>query len=278
MNKFASSNELLKLYSKELLTAPKVSARNTVQKEKIFQSFEISNPTMINITIPERKFNPNYGFAEWLWYLSADSSSRNIGKLAKIWKIISDDSGEVESNYGVYLKPQWEWVKNEIINDLDTRRATFVINQIHHKVKNPKDYPCTHYIQFFVRDNKLHLGVNMRSNDLIFGLCNDVFTFALFQQLMLNELNEAGLNLELGSYFHHAGSLHVYDRHFEMIENIDKSDFPIDISSQSCRLKEGITWNFIDSNYPFPSDDCEKEEIYDYVNNCIEEIFISNER
>ena len=49
----------------------------------------------------------------------------------------------------------------------------------------------------------------MRSNDLVFGLCNDVFTFSLFQQLMLNELNQSGLSLELGSYHHHAGSLHV---------------------------------------------------------------------
>ena len=140
--------------------------------------------------------------------------------MATIWRQISDKNGQVESNYGFYLKPQWEWVKQEILGDVDTRRATIVINQPYHKNKNPKDYPCTQYIQFFVRENKLNMGVNMRSNDLVFGLCNDVFTFALFQQLMLIELRDAGLDIELGSYYHHAGSLHVYERHYDMVSEI----------------------------------------------------------
>jgi len=277
MEKFSSSNQLLKFYSRDLLDAPEVAARNSKQKEKIFQSFQILDPTRINITIPERKFNTKYGIAEWLWYLSANSSSKNIGKLAKIWSMISDQHGEVESNYGVYLKPQWNWAKNEIINDLDTRRATLVINQVHHKYKNLKDYPCTHYIQFFVRDNKLHLGVNMRSNDLIFGLCNDVFTFSLFQQLMLNELNQSGLNLELGSYYHYAGSLHVYEKHFGMIEKISKSVFSIDNNDETCRLNSEVTWDIINQNYSFPNTDIEKNDIYDYVNKCNKEIFDLNE-
>ena len=243
------------------------------QKEVIFQSFEISDPTRINVTLPERKFNKNYAIAEWMWYLSANSSSLNIGKLAKIWKMISDQFCEVESNYGVYLKPQWNWVKNEIIIDRDTRRATFVINQPYHKFKNSKDYPCTHYIQFFVRDNKLHLGVNMRSNDLIFGLCNDVFTFSLFQQLMLNELNETGMSLELGSYFHYAGSLHVYEKHYKMIESINSSDFNVDKGLDTCRLNSNVNWKLINENFSFPIAEVEKAEIYDYVKNCSGEIF-----
>ena len=272
MRKFSSLNELLHTYSKELLEAPEVYARNSRQKEKIFQSFEITDPTRINVTIPERKFNFSYGVAEWLWYLSSNSSTKNIGKLAKIWSMISDENGDAESNYGVYLKPQWEWVKEEIKRDIDSRRATFVINQIHHKYKNPKDYPCTHYIQFFVRNNKLHLGVNMRSNDLIFGLCNDVFTFSLFQQMMLNELNQEGLNLQLGSYFHHAGSLHVYERHFGMIENIGKSQFLIDNKQETCILRDEVCWDLM-TKFKFPVSDVEKSDIYDYVNNCAKEIF-----
>ena len=273
MNKFDSANHLLSFYSKNLLDAPEVCARGTKQKERIFQSFQITDPSRINITIPQRKFNKNYAIAEWLWYLSSNPNVDNIGKLAKIWVMISDQHSEVESNYGVYLRPQWNWVKSEIIRDNDTRRATFVINQPHHKYKNPKDYPCTQYVQFFVRDDKLHLGVNMRSNDLIFGLCNDVFTFALFQQLMLNELNESGLNLELGSYFHQAGSLHVYERHFDMIENIANSSFSIDKKEETCRLDEGLTWQLADERFSLPVANIEKDLIYDYVKKYSKEIF-----
>mgnify|MGYP001272125098 CR=1 FL=1 len=272
MQKFSSLNHLLQHYAEDLSLAPVVNARSSKQKERIFQSFQIENPTRINITIPERKFNAEYGIAEWLWYLAAERSSSNIGKLAKIWKMISDEHGEVESNYGTYLISQWDWIKKEIINDRDTRRATVVINQVHHKYKNMKDYPCTHYIQFFVRDNKLHLGVNMRSNDLIFGLCNDVFTFSLFQQLMLNELNSNGLDLKLGNYFHHAGSLHVYEKHFAMVEKIKNSDFSIDIAAETCKLNDKVSWESISRDFPFPVAESEKSEIYDYVNRVTKEI------
>ena len=269
--KFNSLNDVLYFYSTLLLDAPAVNARGSSQKELIFQNFELSDPTNIDITIPVRKFNPQYGVGEWLWYLSANNSSRNIGKLAKIWRVISDEHGEVESNYGVYLKPQWAWVKTELMNDPDTRRATAVINQPYHKYKNKSDYPCTHYVQFFIRDQKLHLGVNMRSNDLVFGLCNDVFTFSLFQQMMLNELNAAGMDLALGSYFHHAGSLHVYDRHFSMIDKISKSS--IDNHCNFFRLNSELTWEKMVENFSFPAIDIEKPAIYDYIDNCTNEIF-----
>lgn len=274
-NKFESLNDILSFYSRVLVDSPIVNARGSLQKEQIFQSFELTDPTNINVTIPARKFNSRYGVAEWLWYLSAESSSKNIGKLAKIWNIISDDAGNVESNYGVYLKPQWGWIKEELLSDPDSRRATAVINQIHHKHKNKKDYPCTHYVQFFIRDQKLHLGVNMRSNDLVFGLCNDVFTFSLFQQAMLNELNLSGMNLSLGSYFHHAGSLHVYDHHFPMIEKISKTDeLSIDKNRKTFKLSDGLTWEKIQENFAFPVSDTEKSLIYDYVSNCMNRIFV----
>ena len=122
--------------------APEVNSRGSKQKERIFQSFVIEDPTDLNITIPARKFNENYAIAEWLWYLSADGDAKNIGKLAKIWNMISDRHGQVESNYGIYLSPQWRWVVNELLNDNDTRRATFVINHSYHKYKNEKDKRC----------------------------------------------------------------------------------------------------------------------------------------
>ena len=55
---------------------------------------------------------------------------------------------------------------------------------------------------------------------LVFGFCNDVWTFCMFQQLMLNDLNAFGANVELGSYYHSAGSYHVYERHWKMMDLI----------------------------------------------------------
>ena len=207
-----------------------VSSRGSNQREMLFHNICITDPTALTIAPPIRKFKPTYAIAEWLWYLSRDRQVKNIGKFADVWNQIQDANGECESNYGEYMfnqqvgmKPnttQWEWVRNELLSDRDTRRATITINQPRHKHANPKDYTCTQYIHFFIRDNKLHLGVNMRSNDAVFGFCNDVWTFCLFQQLMLNDLNMLGANVELGHYYHHAGSYHVYERHWRMMDLI----------------------------------------------------------
>ena len=248
-----------------------VNSRGSKQRELLFQQFEIEDPTELMIYSQARKFSSTYATAEWLWYLSKNPAVNNIGKLAKIWRQIQDEDGEVESNYGVYLFTQWEWAINELLDDNDTRRATLVINQPHHKGKNKLDYPCTQYLQFFIRNNKLHLGVAMRSNDIIFGFCNDVFTFALFQQLMLNELNERGAGVELGSYHHHAGSLHLYERHFAMAEEILAESPVIERADRPqflCRfeLEAGWTWEkMLEEKMFLPKEDMAKCDINDFA-------------
>ncbi len=248
-----------------------VRARGSEQVEILFSNFTIEDPTDLAITSPARKFSPDYATAEWQWYLSANPKVNNIGKLAKIWDIIKDDNGEAESNYGCYLKPQWNWVVEELLNDRDTRRATFVINQPHHKLKNRSDYPCTHYLHFFIRDNKLHLGVNMRSNDIIFGLCNDVFTFSMFQQMMLNELNRRGAKITLGTYNHHAGSLHLYERHYKMASKIilEKVEQP----KIKFRLSDKISSWEAASAYSTPVEDIEKSQIKELTQEAKEAFF-----
>lgn len=248
-----------------------VAARGSEQKELLFCNFTIDDPTNLQITSPARKFSADYATAEWLWYLSANPKVNNIGKLAKIWTLIQDDDGEAESNYGCYLKPQWNWVVEELMNDRDSRRATVVINQPHHKGKNRADYPCTHYLHFFIRENKLHLGVNMRSNDIIFGLCNDVFTFSLFQQLMLNELNSRGAAVDLGTYNHHAGSLHLYERHYKMAKRIlSENKIPptekFELSNEVCSWSDAF-------KFSMPTQDLSREEIKEFTASCKTEIY-----
>ena len=207
--------------------------------------------------------------------------------MAKIWDIIKDDNGECESNYGSYMFPicltypsQWEWVVNELNNDTDSRRATIAINQPHHKNwdQNPKDIPCTQFVQFFIRNNELTMGVYMRSNDVVFGFCNDIFTFALFQQLLYNDLKSHYPNLKLGRYSHNAGSMHIYERHYNMAENIMKDGAKYySIDSPKIKLNSDITSEYILKNKLYlPSHDMDKDEIIstsnDLKNVLIEEV------
>ena len=111
----------------------------------------------------------------------------------------------------------------------------------------------------------------MRSNDIIFGLCNDVFTFSLFQQLMLNELNYRGAKVGLGTYNHHAGSLHLYERHYKMADKIlsETTVQPVEKFVLSNKINE---WKDL-SGFSMPTEDLPKEEIKDFTNSCKSEIY-----
>ena len=165
----------------------------------------------------------------------------------------------------------------ELLNDTDSRRATLAINQPYHKNKNNKDIPCTQYLQFFIRNNELHLGVSMRSNDIVFGLCNDIFTFCLFQQLMFNELKEKNKKLRLGKYHHHAGSLHIYDRHYLMADNILKELKYVDAERKNFHLLEELTYSYIkDKSLYLPSQELSKKEIKRFIDKNKEQLCYSN--
>ena len=95
---------------------------------------------------------------------------------------------------------------------------------------------CTLTMHWFIREDKLHLIVNMRSNDVILGFTNDVFQFTMLQEAMCVQLRDVYPDLQLGHYFHNAGSMHIYDRHFLMAEAIigsaqavDPSMVPMDV-------------------------------------------------
>ena len=88
-----------------------------------------------------------------------------------------------------------------------------------------KDLPCTSFLQFFIRKNKLHLIVNMRSNDLIKGTTFDIPFFMLLLQNMFLLLKEVYPELELGYYYHNAMSLHIYEPDFDLVEDMLKHDF-----------------------------------------------------
>ncbi|MGB1450526.1 MAG: thymidylate synthase, partial [Marinirhabdus sp.] len=77
--------------------------------------------------------------------------------------------------------------------------------------------------QFLIRENKLDLITTMRSNDMIWGLPNDIFLFTMIQEILASELK-----IESGNYYHQANSLHIYKRHFDLMNRILKNPHYID--------------------------------------------------
>ena len=204
------------------------SPRGQKIRECLGMTFAITNPRDRLLFIPERKFSLQYVMAEILWYMLGEDSTDWIGNYSSMWKNISDDGKTANSAYGARIfKPhrrvangrfsQWQYVKEELKRDSDSRRAVIHIRTPEDSVDAKLDVPCTLALQFFVRNGQLCLVANMRSTDLIFGLANDVPAFTFIQEMMAFELG-----LELGPYIHVSNSLHIYERHFEMCENILK--------------------------------------------------------
>ena len=75
-----------------------------------------------------------------------------------------------------------------------------------------RDFCCTSTVQYLYRDGKLNAIVTMRSNDAIFGYNNDY----AWQQHVLTKLC-SDLQLDMGDIYWNAGSLHVYERHFDLL-------------------------------------------------------------
>lgn len=197
-------------------------------RELIAASFTLTNPRNRLITSAAR--NVNYGFAvgELCWYIRGDTDLETMQYYNKRMSQFSDDGVSINSAYGARMFngdcSQFDCVVAELKSDPDSRRAVMHINQPKDIEKiGSKDVPCTMSLQLLIRDRKLHMHVLMRSNDVIWGLPYDVFSFTCLQEAFLYKLQDAGVPVDdLGSYHHSAGSLHLYERHYEMASMVSK--------------------------------------------------------
>ena len=207
-NKFENANEAYE-YLHDKIISKGIDFGDT--KALFNVGFYITNPGMKSITNIERKWKLDYAYAEWQWYLSGDPNINKLGelygKIPKIWKLMSDEYGNVNSNYG------YQWLRNDqlekVINLLkenpETRQAAISIYDGKEINKYDNDTPCTYAVQFTIINNELCMSVYMRSNDLWYGFCNDQYQFASLQQLVADELS-----MDVGWYYHHAHNMHLY--------------------------------------------------------------------
>ena len=201
-----------------------VSPRGAETREILGCRFRLTNPRARCVTLPSRKWNFSLAVGELCWHMAGSDSLEFISYYSKNWDSFSDDGVCIRGScYGHKIftrKPgflsQWEKVKLELSNDVSSRRAVLsFLDCDEGPASMSKDVACITSIQFIVRSGRLHCINAMRSNDAIWGLCYDVFLVSMLQERLARELN-----LELGWYEHHATSMHVYKKHYEMAEAI----------------------------------------------------------
>lgn len=187
----------------------------------------MSNPTKRHILNEKRKMHHWIPSAEFCWYMLGTNRLEPIVKYLPRWANFSDDGETVNSNYGYTWASNLAGVVQQLVDDSTTRRAVLSIYNNSYITYKGLDTPCTCDIVFNIRENRLHMSVYMRSNDIVFGFSIDQWVFSALQELLCNTLvnvhNFEGL--QVGSYTHHSVSMHIYDRHFDHIEEWKRSSF-----------------------------------------------------
>lgn len=215
---------LASLYKQGKFSTDKTGVKTV---EIVGASFVADEPTIFG------SLNDEYIKKELDWYLSQSLYVKDIGDpVPKIWTQVASSEGKINSNYGylIYSEDnglQFDSVLEELLSNKDSRRAVMIYTRPSmHKDYNANgmsDFVCTNAVQYLIRDGALHTIVQMRSNDVVFGYRNDYAWQQYVSSSLVQQYNDclqdASEEIVLGGITWQVGSLHVYERHFSMIED-----------------------------------------------------------
>lgn len=221
-------------YNPDFKSAP----RGLPIREKTDYSFRVLNPSdepIVTKDLERNKVIASYTAKETELYNSCANTAAEFGKASKFWLSLANPDETVNSAYGYLIwknrshgnprfevgnperdygsmRTPWEWAKQSLIQDKDTRQAIARFSLPEHQWMGNKDQTCTMHANFLIRNDQLHLSVVMRSNDLWLGLTYDLPWFMSLIDRMVEELKPTYPNLTKGTYTHTVHSLHIYER------------------------------------------------------------------
>tara|TARA_R110000772_G_scaffold55472_12_gene126592 strand:+ start:73 stop:924 length:852 start_codon:yes stop_codon:yes gene_type:complete len=220
-------NNIFKEIINDIETRGQVSQPRDLKVKELAIDVRAFDPKFTVANFSNRKFNYKYFAGELAWYLNRDRDIDYISKFSGFWKHITNPgTNEINSNYGsLIFNEQLEWVIDSLKADINSRQAISFLNQPKFQFEGNKDFVCTMYLNFFIRNNKLNMKVQMRSNDIFYGLTFDAPFFSFVYQHVLMELQTEYPDLEFGTYYHCADNIHFYERHFELADQIIAEPF-----------------------------------------------------
>lgn len=208
-------------------------ARGTSSREFLDVALVIEDPYSCLYENLVRGSKFKYIAGELLWYYSGRNDIQFISKYSNFWKEIQNPDETANSAYGNLIFStknefgfsEYEWAISSLITDKHTRQAVFHFNNKSHQYLNNKDFVCTMYGNFHIRQDTLYLSIFMRSNDAIWGTPTDVAFFCTLLIHTYKLLLKHYPTLKLGSYTHVSNSYHIYDRHYDLVNRMLNAPF-----------------------------------------------------
>jgi thymidylate synthase len=183
--------------------------RGVVTKELLHEVFTIVRP---EDCIPVGINRPKLSLA-----MAALESLQNIGGVERpdLFQSIAPTSAKFSMLvYGERLAKQMPKVEALLRRDPHSRQA--VVTVWHKGLLDDEEAGSNHCaltLQFLLRYDRLDMSVSMRSNDAFWGLTYDLPQFAQVQATLAGVLD-----VEVGMLVWHAASMHLYERHWPVIE------------------------------------------------------------
>lgn len=245
---FETISEAYIATAKELIDSPeyKCSPRGQTIHEITNYSFTVLKPSSEAIVTKDEERNKviaAYYAKEKDLYDSGSNLASDFVKASKFWDKLKNPDGSINSAYGYLIwklknagnpfwqmfsispmecreTTQWEWAKESLIRDKDSRQAIMHFNLPTHQWSGNKDFTCTMHVSMMIREDRLNLSIVMRSNDVVKGAAYDWPWFASLSERMVEDLKVSYPDLSVGKMHFMAHSMHMYDRDFDMAKKM----------------------------------------------------------
>ena len=178
-------------------------------KELLAYSYMIHEPTDEDILI---KGDEKWAYDDFAERISG--MKYNPGKAWKeresVWKEFLDSKGKFSYTYSERIASQLEKIIKMLESNEHARNAIVSIwdREIDQdRIGGKKRVPCSMYYQFLIRNNKVHLIYNIRSNDVITHWRFDVWMAIKMQKHVAEKLGKG-----TGDFYQFIGSLHAYEK------------------------------------------------------------------
>ncbi len=172
-----------------------------------------------------RKFNAKYAADFFQYVMTGDAEG--VKKNPKAVEYLAEFGGR-NTQYGPRIRNQLEPMLEELKGDKGSRRGTIMIleaddQEIFYAKRNGDtviEYPCTNSLTFSIRDDKLNLVTNMRSQSAALVLPYDIYNWTNLMMEVKDMLLETYPNLTCGILTHQIASLHYFLDEEELVKNI----------------------------------------------------------
>lgn len=193
-----------------------VCPRDKCTRELLAFTLQLNDPTRAWAAGTGRKLSVALAGAEALQLVGGFSDPRAMLQISRHFNEFMD-GGVFHAPYGPRIATQLPEALDWLRRDPDTRKAHVSVWDPQQDLwtHDTRDHPCTTHMQFMVRRGALDLHVGMRANDAWRGFPNDVFQFTQLQQAIAS-----CLRVDLGTYYHHVTSFHLYEENLEQVDEL----------------------------------------------------------